>query len=176
MFPTKSLAYLRLKISRRGFSAGERVLQDLIEEVLREQEGEQEGEQEDEHEEERGLQDSRCVGDQDQADVTLEISTRQEEPQLEEPRPGSSREPQLQLQEDFVKLSTIFPDISPVYLQDIARKIAGDSEALQVFVEETWQRKSSLPSRMEWERGEEMKVKLAEVKRLKCSDFLWERE
>ena len=172
MFPTKSLAYLRLKISRRGFSAGERVLQDLIEEFLREQEGEQEGEQE----EERGLQDSRHLGDQDQADFTLEISTRQEEPQSEDPRPGSSREPQVLVQEDVVKLRTIFPDLSPVYLQEAARKIAGDSEALQVFVEETWQRKSSLPSRMEWERGEEMKVKLAEVKRLKCSDFLEEFE
>ena len=172
MFPAKSLAYIRQKISRRG--GGEGVLQDLIEELLREQE--EDGGDEQEQDGERGLQDSRNLGDPDQADLTLEISTRQEEPQSEDPQPGSSREPQLQLQEDVVKLSNIFPDLSPVYLQEKARQIAGDSEVLQVFVEETFQRKSSLPSRAEWERGEEMKVKVAEVKRLTCSDFLEEFE
>ena len=99
MFPTKPLPYLRQKISRRH--GGERVLQELIEELL------MEGGEEVEQVVDRGLQDSRVLGDQDQADLTLEIS-RQEEPQSEDPRPGTSREPQLRLQEDLVKLSIIF--------------------------------------------------------------------
>ena len=167
MFPTKSLPYLRQKISSRG--AAERSLPDLIEELLLDQGGE-------DQDQARGLEDSR---DQDQADVTLEISTstRPEEPS-EDPRPGSSksREPQVHIQEDVVKLRNLFPDLSPVFLQEKARQIAGDSAALQLFVEETFQRKSSLPSRLEWEREEELKVKVAEVKRLRSSDFLEEFE
>ena len=152
MFPTKSLPYLRQKISSRG--AAERSLPDLIEELLLDQGGEVQDQA-------RGLEDSR---DQDQADVTLEISTstRPEEPRSEDPGPSCSKSREVLIQEDVVKLRNLFPDLSPVFLQEKARQIAGDSAALQLFVEETFQRKSSLPSRLEWEREEELKVKLAE--------------
>ena len=181
MFPNKSVTFLQQKLSGSG-----KKLQQLIEELLLSGEGEETLD-----EEQRRLLGESLQSTPDNlstADLSLDMDTTVE---TTEPRPGSSREtteprprpgssreapPQSSHDELMARLLEVFPQVSPAFLQEKASQLGGDMGAFDIFVSENWERRSSLPSKKDWEEGEERKRKEKLTRKMKAADFLAEEE
>ena len=163
MFPRKSVDYLRKKLSESDKNLG-----NLIGQLLMDPDGEEERPVDQPREDPGGVL-SEDV-EESPADLTMDVTAEHEEP-----RPGSSRELQVDQNEVLAELSDLFPGVSPIFLQEKARQL-GDRAALQVFVTEALEGRVSLPSRRDWEETEERKKKEAHLRNLRPSDFLSEFE
>ena len=165
IFPAKSVTFLRRKLSESDGN-----LERLTEQILMDPEGEEERPVDKPREDlDVGGELSEDV-EESPADLTMDVTAEHDEP-----RPGSSRELQVDQNEVLGELSVLFPEVSPLFLQRKAQQL-GDRAALQVFVTEALEGRVSLPSRRVWEETEERKKKEAHLRNLKPSDFLSEFE
>jgi len=76
------------------------------------------------------------------------------------------------IENNYSTLCSLFPDVSPIFLQEQAWEIGDDTSKLEAFISNSLERKSSLPSKKEYEKEQ---LKLSEMKKIRgltANDFL----
>ena len=177
MFPERSIPYLKEKLSRWHGN-----LESLIDQLLSIPPAEEADTTKNESIIVLDDTADSSVNGNVQADLTLDCST------LESPKPGPSHRqpvsgaasashlPNTYIERNYATLSVMFPEVSPVFLQEKAWEIGDNPEALQNFIIHSLEHKSSLPSRKEYDKDAERFTKEREIKTLVAADFLSEHE
>jgi len=80
------------------------------------------------------------------------------------------------MEKNLATLTALFPDVSPIYLQEKAWAIGNNSEKLEAFISESLEKKSNLPSRKEYEQEQEEETALLKVRKMVAADYLTQYE
>jgi len=78
------------------------------------------------------------------------------------------------IENNYATLLAVFPDVSPIYLQEKAWNIGNDPGQLESFISNSLERKSSLPSRKEYEKGLNKRQAENKIRRMTAQEFLSE--
>jgi len=76
------------------------------------------------------------------------------------------------MERNYSTLCALFPDVSPVFLQEQAWNIGDDPEKLEAFISNSLERKSSLPSRKEYEKEQSKKLDESKIRNMRVTEFL----
>eukprot|EP00092_Neocalanus_flemingeri_P046553 GFUD01052404.1.p1 GENE.GFUD01052404.1~~GFUD01052404.1.p1 ORF type:complete len:647 (-),score=285.05 GFUD01052404.1:100-2040(-) len=76
------------------------------------------------------------------------------------------------IEKNYAMLCSVFPDVSPVFLQEQAWNIGNDAEKMEAFISNSLESKSSLPSRKEYEKTNAKQVEERNIRDMKVTDFL----
>jgi len=78
------------------------------------------------------------------------------------------------MENNYATLLAIFSDVSPIFLQEQAWSIGDNPSKLEAFISNSLERKSSLPSRKEYERDQKKKEAELKVRNMTVKDLLSE--
>jgi len=170
IFPSKSSRYLRDKVEKWP---GGRV-EELVEQLLM-------------SESSGGANDSVIVlddtvgddviagGSNDNAETADNSIVDEEIPDFEAGQSSSSSSAaQNYIERNFSTLSSVFPDVSPVFLQEQAWEIGNDPQKLEAFISNSLEGKSNLPSKKEYEKQQGKQMEERKIRDMKVPDFLSE--
>lgn len=76
------------------------------------------------------------------------------------------------MESNYATLLAVFPDVSPAFLQEQAWNIGNDPGKLEAFISNSLERKSSLPSRKEYEKVQSKKQEEGKIRSMTVPDFL----
>ena len=83
-------------------------------------------------------------------------------------------EAQRCIERNHATLCSLFPDVSPIFLQEKASAIGNDSEKLTSFISKSFEHKASLPSRKEYEKLKGKQMEERKILDMKPIDFVSE--
>lgn len=95
------------------------------------------------------------------------------------PEPGtstSSEGPVNYIEKNFATLSSFFPEVSPIFLQEKAWNIGNTPGKLEEFISRAFEDKSSLPLKKDDKIVENKHLQIEKVKKLTARDFVAEFE
>ena len=96
---------------------------------------------------------------------------------IPEPGPSSSSEaPVNYIEKNFATLSSLFPEVSLIYLQENAWKIGNNPGKLEEFISRAFEDKASLPLKKDEKKVENKQLQIEKVKKLTARDFVAEFE
>jgi len=169
MFPNKSSRYLRDKVVKGGR------VEELVEQLLI---SDSTGEDADDSvivlddavdgDETDGGDDAGCSKDNNANDV-LDSAAGQSNVS----GPAAS-EAHGYIERNHSTLCSLFPDVSPIFLQEKALNIGNNQEKLAAFISQSFENKSSLPSRKEYEKLNAKQKEEKKILDMKATDFLFE--
>ena len=80
------------------------------------------------------------------------------------------------IEKNFATLSSLLPEISPLFLQEKAWNIGNEPGKLEEFISRAFENKSSLPLKKDEKKVENKQIQIEKVKRLNARDFVAEFE
>ena len=169
MFPERSFKFLKERLS--GWKGS---LPDLIDSIL--------NSPEDSDDDDSGVSMNETSADLNvnaSIDSTyLDNTAGSVEVLIPEPGPSTSREdgPVNYIEKNFATLSSLFPEVSPIYLQEKAWTIGNEPEKLEEFISRAFEDKSSLPLKKDEKKVENKQFQVEKVKKLTARDFVAEFE
>ncbi len=169
MFPERSFKFLKERLS--GWKGS---LPDLIDSIL--------NSPEDSDDDDSGVSMNETSADLNvnaSIDSTyLDNTAGSVEVLIPEPGPSTSREdgPVNYIEKNFATLSSLFPEVSPIYLQEKAWTIGNEPEKLEEFISRAFEDKSSLPLKKDEKKVENKQLQVEKVKKLTARDFVAEFE
>ena len=176
VFPTKSWRYLRDKAV--NWSGGS--VDALVEQLLMNSENNSEEDNDSVivlNDTDGGVEDAEGSNDDG---LTADNSLLAEE--IVQDHPGQSSSTSISsptagqgiIENNYSTLCSMFPDVSPVYMLEQARTIGNDPVKLQVIISNSVERKSSLPSRKNFDLQQAKQKEEKKIRGMKVQDFMSE--
>ena len=174
MFPEKSMKYLKSKILTGGGN-----LAATIDHILNNPEEDSEGD----GDSGVSMNESELMKNASLSSTILEMNDSRldnpaiilgdEDPTAAGPGPSSAKSTSNNyIETNYATLLSVFPEVSPIFLQENAWNIGNDPNKLQEFITMNLERKSSLPSRKDYEKNENKALTEKKIKMLIPQDFL----
>lgn len=168
MFPSSSVKFLKEKLTRNPGT-----FESLIDRLLNnpDEDSGDDGDSGVVMDDSQFLADNASFNNTYDASASIEIID-------DDPGPSSSHAhaPNTYIERNYSTLASLFPEVSPIFLQEKVWDIGDDPGKLEQFISQSFEIKSSLPSRKDYDKQETVRAEERKIRNLTARDFLAEFE